>query len=351
MIELLRSSMGSTPVGLFICVLTAFLLPACQPTPVSPPTIPESQRAVQKSEPTEAETPVEASKRPGTDTELTLKLPKEMIARLLPESLVGAPEKDSASRRIDYNTTISSRSSEMLHKAAWQYRVTRQGQLVGFEFSNQGGNPILPMMRDASKNQFFTRDFQFRFDERARQDIHLMVSDWVPSRDRIFRLSELMHSLMLFFPRKFLPAIVNLGSRDIVTLPTGEEVEFDADTHEIRGGVLSEMPVDLSPERSARKFPGIDYRGNGVVVSVSSRGADPRIGAKATITAGAQRQYCDGGIRCNQCQVPSKDLWDQTGALRFRFATDVEFDRFLLERCGFALPRVGAEFAVASPVQ
>ncbi len=223
--------------------------------------------------------------------------------------------------------------------------MNRRGEIVGFEFSNHGGNPILAPRRDAVKNQFFTRDFQFRFDERARQDIHLMVSDWVPARDRVFRLSEIMNTLMLFFPRKFLPAIVSSSGRNIITLPTGEEVEFDAETHEIRRGVLSETPVDLNPNRQARQFPGIDYRGSGVVVRVNSRGVDPRIGTTATVTSGAKLSSCDKGASCNQCQIPSKELWDQTGAVRFKFSTDADFERLLIARCGFSLPEIVAEIA------
>src|SRR5258708_13980843 len=165
--------------------------------------------------------------------------------------------------------------------------------MLGFDFSNKGATPPLPPRRDAVKNQFFTRDFQFRFDERARQDIYLMVSDWVPARDRVFRLSEIMNTLMLFFPRKFLPAIVSSSGRNIITLPTGEEVEFDAETHEIRRGVLSETPVALNPTRQARQFPGIDYRASGVAVRVNSRGAHPRTSTTPTPTSGAQLPPCN----------------------------------------------------------
>jgi hypothetical protein len=270
---------------------------------------------------------------------------------LLPESIVGIPEKDLASRRLEYNTMISSRPGEPPHGAAWQYRNTRQGQLVGFEFSNYGGNRILPPRRDAAKNQFFTRDFQFRFDDRARQDIHLLVTDWAPSRDKQFRLSELMSSLMHFFPRSYLPAIVNVKNRNLVTLPTGEEVEFDAKTHEILNGVLSEAPVDLNPDRTGRKFPGVDYLGKGVMVRANARGTDPRIGTTATITTGSPPQDCDKGTDCGRCQVPSRDLWDQTGAVRFKFSTDLDFDRFLTTRCGFGLPTTGFEFRNVSRLQ
>jgi hypothetical protein len=167
-----------------------------------------------------------------------------------------------------------------------------------------------------------------------------MVTDWAPARDRQFRLSDLMNSLMHFFPRRFLPAIVNFDGRNILTLPTGEEVEFNAQTHEISAGVLAEGPVDLNPDRSARKFPTVVYNGKGVVVRANARGADPRLGTTATITNGSPLPSCDKGAACQQCQVPARDLWDQSGAVRFKFATDEEFDRFLLARCRFGLPKI-----------
>jgi hypothetical protein len=160
-----------------------------------------------------------------------------------------------------------------------------------------------------------------------------------------------MNTLMHFFPRNYLPAIVNAGNRNLVTLPTGEEVEFDAKTHEIIGGALSEAPVDLNPDRAARQFPSIDYRGKGVIVRANARGTDPRIGTTATITTGTPAQTCDSGINCRQCQIPSRELWDQTGAVRFKFSTDQDLDRFLIVRCGFGLPKIDVEFGIASPLR
>lgn len=330
----------------FFCIVT-LIVAACRSTPVSPPSPPEPAAETEKTEPPEPPTPAESSKAPPEPP--PAKSQKEMIARLLPESRIATPEKDLAPRRVEYNTVLNVRPSERSQNGSWRYRVTRQGHIVGFEFSNHGGNRILPPRRDPIRNQFFTRDFQFRFDERARQDIHLMVSDWVPSRDRVFRLSELMNSLMLFFPRDFLPAIVTWQNRNLVTLPTGEEVAFDAASHEVIAGVFSEAPVDLNPDRSTRNFPAVAYRGKGVTIRANSRGADPRIGTTSLVTTGTPPQNCDKGALCSQCEVPSKDLWEQTGAARFKFATDADFDRFLLFRCGFGLPRIGAELAVAPP--
>jgi len=337
-----------TTIALLFSIMALFLLAGCHSTP-SAPKIPELPPEGPEASPiSKTEPPVEP-KLPAIPTEVPSQPGKAAIPRLLPESIVGAPERDLASRRLEYNTMISSRPGEPPHAAGWQYRNTRQGQIVGFEFSNHGGNRILPPRRDAGKNQFFTRDFQFHFDERARQDIHLLVTDWVPSRDRQFRLSELMSSLMYFFTRNYLPAIVNFKNRNLVTLPTGEEIEFDAKTHEILNGVLSEAPVDLNPDRTARKFPGIEYRGKGVVVRANARGTDPRIGTTATITTGTPAHACDGEINCRECQVPSRELWEQTGAVRFKFSTDQDFDRFLVARCGFGIPKDPAGYAIATP--
>lgn len=323
----------------------AMLLSGCRSTPPSTPAPSERPAEEQAKEPLPtAETPQ------PLPSEVAAKPPQPTVARLLPESLIAAPEKDLAASRIDYNTLLHMRTAEGARNSFWRYRVTRQGsKLVGFEFSNYGGNRILPPRRDAVKNQFFTRDFQFRFDERARQDIHLLVSDWPPSRDRGFRLSELMNSVMLFFPRAYLPAIVNSQNRNIVTLPTGEEVEFDAATHEIVAGVFSEAPVDLNPERDARRFPSVEYRGKGVVVRADARGADPRTAAVAVITTGTPPETCLNGMPCNRCEVKPQELWEQSGAVRFKFAADADFDRFLSARCGFGLPKLGIELATAPP--
>ena len=338
-----KDLLQSTRIAALFCAAVLLVVPACRSTPVTRPTIPEIPPEGPEASPPKVELPTETSA-----PESPPKTASQPIPRLLPESLISPPEKEIASRRLEYNTMISSRAGESASVSGWQYRRTRQGQIVGFEFSNRGGNRILPPRRDALKNQLFTRDFQFRFDERARQDIHLAVADWAPSRDRQFRLSELMNSLLHFFPRNYLPAIVSFEGRNFVTLPTGEEVQFDAKTLEILSGVLAETPVDLNPDRAARKFPGIEYLGRGVLVRADARGSDPRIGTTATITTGSPPAGCERGTDCDRCQIPSRELWDQNGAVRFKFSTDEEFDRFLLGRCGFGLPRSGSAIGIAA---
>jgi hypothetical protein len=262
-----------------------------------------------------------------------------------PESIISPPDRDAATAGLKYDTVVTQRPASVPGNVGWEYRKNRRDQIVGFEFSNRGGNRILPERHDIAKNQLFTRDFQFRFDDRARQDIHLSVTDWAPSRDKQFRLSELMNSVLLFFPRNFVPAIASSGTSSIVTLPTGEKVEFSAKTHEVLRGVFVEAPVDLQ----APRFPSVEYVGKGVTVRANSRGNDPRIGTVATITTGSPDPECAKGQGCDQCQVPARELWEQKGAVRFKFLTDAEFDRYLRARCGFGLPQIpSAEVKQAS---
>lgn len=324
--------------------LCAFMLLAslssqqgCKTSPVTP-TQKQAPHPEKPESPIKEEVPAgsrstQAEQESGKKAEVVIEKPR------LPESVVSAPEKELASPKLSYDTVVLARASDATSQTGWQYRKNRQGQIVGFEFSNRGGNRILPQRYDALKNLLFTRDFQFHFDDRARQDIYMFLSDWAPSQDKQFRLSEIMNSIMLFFPRHYLPAIGSSGTRYIITLPTGEQVEFHATTREVLGGVFTETGVDLNPDKRARKFPGIDYVGKGLMVRADSRGTDPRIKNRATISTKAPLTNCEKGSECGQCEVPSQELWHQNGPVRFKFSTDKEFDRYLLSRCGFGIPQ------------
>ena len=323
---------------------------SCTPKAPAPAPRAEEDQEADRVETEDAQIAVAPSK--ATEPEPVAVLKPPLMPRpkeLFPESVLTPPEKDRATLSLSYDTILISRKPETPNHSGWQYRKDHKGKIVGFEFSNHGGNRVLPHRYDSKKNLFFTRDFQFRFDDRARQDIQLYVSDWVPSKNTQFRLSDLIHSVMYFFPRTYLPTIVNLGKRSIVTLPTGEEVEFDAASYEVLGGVLSEEPVDLNPNRAARKFPGLRYSGKGIVVQANARGTDPRLTGVATIRAGSRAKHCNGPTRCDPCEVPAKELWHQNGAIRFKFSTDEEFNRYLNARCQIELPKEGLEFRIARP--
>src|SRR5262245_21860763 len=224
-----------TQIYTFLLLLLAALQSSCRTGPVAPTPQPASE-AEQAKPSGKTNAPIE-SESTKIDQERSKNAKPSSAAKpaeRLPESIIGEPGKESASSQIAYDTVLVERALHASNHASWQYRKDRQSQIVGFEFSNRGGNRILPPRYDIGKNLLFTRDFQFRFDDRARQDIQLFISDWAPSRDKQFRLSEIMNSVFHFFPRNYLPAILGSEARYVVTLPTGEQVEFDAKTREVR---------------------------------------------------------------------------------------------------------------------
>ena len=333
-----KADMKNSPIAFHTVLFLVSLLGGCRSTPVPPAPGPVPYETGEPDRTDAAPSPSEPVVSETSPLEVPASTPP--LKRIFPESLLNAPEKDSAPPALKYDTVLAARTTQTGNHGGWLYRQNRQKQIVGFEFSNRGGNRVLPPRHDIARNLLYARDFQFSFDDRARQDVYLMISDWVASRDKQFRLSELMNSILLFFPRNYLPAVAPGGERNIVTLPTGEEVEFDAETHEIIGGVFSENPVDLNPDRIARRFPGISYLGKGVMVRTNARGKDPRLAGTAIITTGSPAPDCHPDSGCNRCEVPARELWAQNGAARFRFSKDDDFHRYLLSRCGFGLPAV-----------
>lgn len=132
------------------------------------------------------------------------------------------------------------------------------GHILGFSFNNIGPNRIIPVpATDIGTGP--DREYHFRFQSRARQDIYFSVTD-TPDE----YLSNRMESYLYLFPRHNIPAIelVDGGAKGQelkVTLPNGEEIVFDAKTKEILRGVFREKaPLDQNPDRFKRKFAALE---------------------------------------------------------------------------------------------
>ncbi|MNJ94649.1 hypothetical protein D3C87_123510 [compost metagenome] len=182
-----------------------------------------------------------------------------------------------------------------------------------FKFSNYGPNNIV-QSTGAGKS----RDWEFNFQGNARQDIYFSITDSVSGT-----VSQLQESYFMVFPRTTVPTIRVEGGRQIVTLPNGETVTYDANTKAVIGGVLSESSaVGARPAQ-------VKYHGNGVMLRVDARGKDPRVGGTATITKQGK-----------SCSVPTKQLWpnqSSEGAMHFKYFSDSDFNDFLKTKCGFGL--------------
>lgn len=234
--------------------------------------------------------------------------------------LLVAPDKDESSDSIPFTYFVPAKDG------GWYYQFDKDlEKIVGLEISNVGINEIIPFKSKSWSGP--NRDFHFFFNNRARQDIYLLITDVVSKNPK-----EHLESLFMFFPRTYLPTMSaednnNKDKKIKMTLPTGEEVYFNLSTHEIIDGALEEYGmIDLNIDKSLQNFPRVRYNGKGVMIRVNKRGDDPRHDEMAVISK-----------RSLKCRVQTKDLWAQTGQFRFRFARDDDFDFYLKRRCGFGI--------------
>jgi hypothetical protein len=210
----------------------------------------------------------------------------------------------------------------------------------GFAIHNIGDNKIV----DASKNKHSERVFHFDYLEQAKQNITLELDD--APNDKV---SQTMHSVFMFFPRKNLPMVEQLTGTINVTLPTGEKVIFQKDSKEIVDGVISEGPVDSSKDKIKREFPRLKYLGKGIVLRANARGQAPQLGQfgneKIDLELGLKGSVdvlIINGTTGQRCRRPKADFWEPLDVVpvEFKFVNDGEFDLYLKDKCGFGIPKL-----------
>lgn len=206
---------------------------------------------------------------------------------------------------------------------------TPQESTESFSFDNLGGNKIVR----GHSSKVAQRNFSFDYNEQARQNLSMMVDDISGTR-----VSQAMHSIFMFFPRKNLFLVEQLSGTVDVTLPTGEKVSFQKDSKEIVSGVLTEGP--LGPH-----FPDLRYTGKGIILRANARGESPELGegeGKIDLEhglKGSEDALLINGATGQKCRRPKTDFWDALDVIpiEFKFATDEAFDKYLKENCGFGL--------------
>jgi hypothetical protein len=217
---------------------------------------------------------------------------------------------------------------------------TPEGATESFAVENLGDNQIV----DATRNPNSMRNYNFNYLEQARQNLAMEIDD-APNGT----ISHTMHSLFMFFPRKRLPLVQQLSGTINVTLPTGEKVIFQKDSKEIVDGVFQEGPVDVSRDRFKRSFADLKYQGKGVVLRANARGQSPQLGQYENTKidmeyglTGSMEVLIINGSTNQRCRRPKSDFWEplDVSPIEFKFATDEEFEKYLLSHCGFGLPKL-----------
>ena len=257
--------------------------------------------------------------------------------------------KDQPSQVIELETTmepltdkllpLKSDSNSMIWTAGLYYNrqdSLTEGQFEAFKISNGGDNAIVSAEESS-------RDFDFEYDEQARQNISMFISD-APNGT----VSHTMHSLFMFFPRKYMP-YAEIDKKEVtVTLPNGEEMKFGA-SGEIIGGVFTEGPVDIGPDRFKRAYADLKYQGKGILLRANARGQMPQQGqfesTKIDMEYGIKNSsdvLIINGTTGQRCRRPKTDFWlaDDVSPILFKFPTDKEFDAYLKEKCKFGIPEM-----------
>jgi hypothetical protein len=210
---------------------------------------------------------------------------------------------------------------------------TDSGVTERFSLRNSGPNNVVK-----SNEYYINRQFDFEFEEMARSDMKLVVSD---SPDEY--TSHATYSVMMFFPRTVLPSVKKVDNVLEVTLPNQEVVKYDATTKEIIGGVIKESPM-AQDERKRAKPAGLTYTGAGVMIRTDKAGdlpiGDTETGGK-TIPSISTTTISKKGYK--DCKIPAKDIWytDYKKAgnvfIKKELATDEGMDNFLRSKCGFSM--------------
>jgi hypothetical protein len=247
------------------------------------------------------------------------------------ETILQAPPKESNEEKL--MSTVCRTRDHLMWDVCYNRHDDGTESMRSFKFSNVGENKIVP------KSGFGVgRLFEFNFEDLARSDLSLLLWDMPDEVESHGHLK-----MMMFFPRTYMFAI-NYVSNDQedsvnVTLPTGENVQFNGKTYEITGGVLNETPMAQDSEGNGLE-PKVNYTGTGVVVW-AHRLNDYPVGVSNAARKKQTAYIAKKGYPL--CKVSASDLWytdPQKGGNVFfnkKFITDAAFDTYIKKNCKFSM--------------
>jgi hypothetical protein len=196
----------------------------------------------------------------------------------------------------------------------------------------------------------FTRKFQqggersmsFMFDDRAMNDIKLAITD--DSQLTGSMSHDLLETTIQFIPRRVIPYIKlnqdTLETKREVVLSTGESIIVDFANNKIVGGVLESKDIDLNPSRHARKFVGLSYKGNGVMIRADRRAGTPRHIYRTSFNSNEKISKATLSYQGDTCYVDKALIWANSdnadlGAY-MRYESDQELvDKVITPICGW----------------
>lgn len=227
-------------------------------------------------------------------------------------------ERDEA--RVDSYDYITARNDES-NVYRTEYGADSAENLFrrGFSFTNHGPNDIVPTEPNDTF-EYPTRDFFFVSDDGAKRDTYLWITDYVGSG----RTSDYFETMLVFLPRLGQMHVEEKEENLNVTLTTGEEMVVFKKYKTLNGGVMTEGPVDLNPNRALRSHAQISYSGKGIMLRSDTKGSDPRLAPFVYV-------YKKG---LPACKIPGPTFWTQDGFPKFKFVNDEDAYAVIKEKCG-----------------
>lgn len=218
--------------------------------------------------------------------------------------------------------------------------TNESGDVVGFSFTNDTQNRINPRTAEHGSE----REFRFEFEERSIQNVNLQITENSGIDGKISH--DLLETTIIFLPRKVIPYIemneeIGECKRKII-LPTNEYIILDAITKEIISGVLREAPMDMNESRHRRKFAGIEYTGNGIMIRADRRSGTPEHIYSTAFNINEKTDKATITHKGKTCYVSKRLIWENAdnadlGAY-FKYSTDQEFlDQVINPHCGWGL--------------
>ena len=203
-------------------------------------------------------------------------------------------------------------------------------EIVAFSFSNDSKNSVNPGI----EREYYTssRTYKFEFSSRSFRDIHLEIND-VSNLTGLDSHDNFVTSI-IFLPRKNLPYYQAPDNQSIncerkLYLPTGEYIILNALTNEIIEGAISEDPMDMTPSRHSRKFAGINYSGNGIMIRADRRAGTPELNYKVPFNINEKTTQAIVTHKGKECLVPKAKIWTEVSNSNaspiFIYDTDEEF--------------------------
>jgi hypothetical protein len=231
-------------------------------------------------------------------------------------------------------------AQDLSEKCSVDAFVNEKDEVIGFQLINNSAEDVIE--QDSTPFES-SRTFNFRFNDRVTQDMQLDITDDSGLTGKISH--DLLETTIVFIPRKVVPHIEyeDLGEcRQKVILPTSEVVIFDSITKKIIEGVLKESPMDLNPSRHHRKFAGIEYTGNGIIVRADRRAGAPEYTYKNSFNVNEQKDKALISHKGKKCYVAKTLLWenstDHDNLVYFKYPSDQQFlDEVVNPKCGWDL--------------